>query len=368
MMGFAALCVSCKPKDPPSPPPEASTATASAAAPSTAAPPSATPSAPSASSASAPRGDLPRCKALDKGRAAALGTRTTAPVGFEARDGGVYWLGFSQPMAKVELVRFGRDGAKPTELGSYKGPGEPKSFVLAGSSALFSIQRAVIQIPLAGGEPVKLATDFPSVIAANATHAFGVRCDKKTETDTLVRVSLAGGDVETAASWPRTKGRDVCDYKGLAVDASHAFVGDWGDRRVLSVALADGSTRQLTTDAYPSRFGIEQESLVFNGQNGIYRVAKTGGEPKQLTRLGGAPFSTWAWDSRAIYVLETLPYSKEHSLVKVPREGGKEQQLEGLSVPWVLEGPGLRHIAVDDACVYFAVVREAYSELMARPK
>ncbi|MFO0572251.1 MAG: hypothetical protein U0263_41900 [Polyangiaceae bacterium] len=285
-----------------------------------------------------------------------------------ARDGWVYRLGFSQPMAKAELVRFGRDGAKPTELGSYKGLGEPKSFVLGATSVLFSMQRLLVQIPLGGGDPVKLAKDFSSVVAANATHAFGVRCDKKAGSDQLVRVSLAGGDVETAASWPRVKGHDSCDYKGLAIDSSHAFVADWGNRRVFSVALADGSTRELAQDPYPSRLAVEPESVVFNGQGGIYRASKAGGAAKQLTGLGGAPFSTWAWDPSALYVLQTEAYSMRDFVAKVPSDGGKEQELEGFPVSDVVEGSGATQIAVDDQCVYFAFRRKGYSELFARPK
>ncbi|MFO0572250.1 MAG: hypothetical protein U0263_41895 [Polyangiaceae bacterium] len=77
---FVALGTGCKNKDQPSTPAATSTA-ATSTAPSSV--PSAAASAPSAAasvaSAPAASGDLPRCKALEKGRRVALGTRTTEP-------------------------------------------------------------------------------------------------------------------------------------------------------------------------------------------------------------------------------------------------------------------------------------------------
>jgi hypothetical protein len=375
---LAAGAEGCKPRtDAPAPGPGASGTATAATDPSRATASRATPA------QGTPRAGVPAeraaksdssvsagtCKALDQGKRVALGSRTTDPVALRARDGFVYWLGFQRAMAKVELVRFGRDGGKPTELGSYTGLGEPRGFALGKSAALFTMKQTLIAIPLAGGEASKLASDFSLLVAASDTHAYGVRCDKKAGSDQLVRVKLDGGEVEVAASWPRAKGSTVCDYKGLALDEQSAFVADWGNRRLLSVSLADGSSRDLVKgQAWLSQLALEKDSVVFNSGGGMFRVPKAGGTPKRLSDLGSAPFSSFAWDPSAIYVLQTEAYSMRDFIAKLPSEGGKAQDLEGLAVPDVVEGSGASNLTVDDECLYFTQRRKGYVEVMARPK
>lgn len=331
---------SCKPKEQQSIPGAPGTATAtpapslgtSASAPSAKAAVSSTTPSPTTSGAATAPADAPRCKALEKGKLVAIGSRTTDPISLEAREGFVYWLGFQAADAKAELVRFGRDGSEPVELGSYRGLGRPGSLVLTKGLALFRMRQTLISIPLAGGEASKLASDFSFVVGANETHAYGVRCDEKGGSDQLVRVKISEGEVEAVASWPHAKGTSGCDYRAVVLDEQNAYVADWVSRRLTAVSLADGSTRQLVErQPWLSKVVLEHDAVVYNSGNGIFRVPKAGGTPRQLTELGGTPSNTFVWDPGAIYVLQTPAHSTRDFISKIPSEGGKGQDIEGFA-------------------------------------
>jgi hypothetical protein len=366
VLACLGACASCKSKEP-RPSPAVPSASVTPPVPSATLAPSA---AGPAESAPKPVRDLPRCKALDKSRLVSLGSRATDAVGLEAREGSLYFLTFARERVKTAVVRFPRDGAKPIQLGGYQGPGLPRCFVLAESAALVCVGRALVSIPLAGGEASKLAAGFSDIAAPSSTHAYGVRCDKKGGIDQLVRVKLTGGEVEVAASWPRNKGNS-CDYKAIALDDTHAYVAQWeGGQRLVALSLADGAMRELATDkGFAGRLAVEPDAIVANVPGGIFRVPKIGGAPRHLTKLGAAPFSEFAWDPAALYVLETEAYSMDHFIAKVPIEGGKEQRIETLAVQDSLTGSEAMAITVDDQCLYFARKREDERfEILARPK
>lgn len=360
-MRLALFCVffivgaGCKPK--PEPTPVASTS------------PSATP-APSASVATPVVSSAPmpppseRCKVLDKGKMVAIGSRGGRASGITAHGGKVYL--FAYEGAKATLVAMPRDGAKATAVGSVILNNPPTDLAVDDRAAYFVAGKKLLSFVLAGdGKPTELAKDLAPALAVRGGDVYAVRCGKP---DALVKIPRAGGEAKVIADIVQKPGTK-CEYKSMAVDDKTAFIGDWSSRRIFAVDLASGTLSTFVEkQAFLGSIALENDQVEFQASTGILSVARTGGGVKSLTPYGATPFESMVWDERDFYILHTEAYAVRDTLVRIPRAGGKLEELEFWKVSDVTSGGGRAGIAIDEQCVYVAQNGNDFLEVLARKK
>jgi hypothetical protein len=346
----------CKQKPEPAPAPVVSTTPSALVVPT-----------PSASVVTAPPPAPPpseRCKALEKGKLVAIGSRGGRASGITARAGKVYVFAFEG--AKATLVAMPRDGAKAQSVGSVILNNPPTDLVVDERAAYFVAGKKLQSLLLTGdGKSMELARDLAPALAVRGEAVYAVRCGKP---DALVTIPRAGGEAKVIAEIPQKPGTK-CEYKSMAVDDKTVVVGDWSSRRIFAVDLASGTLSTLVEkQAFLGSIALESDRVEFQASTGILSVPRTGGTAKSITTYGATPFESVVWDERDFYVLHTEAYAVRDTLVRIPRAGGKLEELEFWKVSDVTSGGGRAGVAIDEQCVYVAQNGNDFLEVLARKK
>jgi hypothetical protein len=231
-------------------------------------------------------------------------------------------------------------------------------------------------MPRAGGESVLVAKGFSYSVAVAGGYAYGVTCDAKKSFDTLVRVTVSGGNVEPFAEIEHTKppeqdpGTFACNYSSLVADDKAVYLTHWNGRRVLRVDLESRATTTLAIRAsYPSDLYLEDVNLVFRASGGVYRGSKTEANAVLITDLGSAPFTMVVYDPKALFTHQSDPYATEECTYEVSWSTGKSHKRDCFKAERPDEFPpdvGVRGIAVDDECIYTMRKHQKYTALYAR--
>lgn len=312
----------------------------------------------------APPPPAERCKALDKGKLVAIGSRGGIASGITARNGKVYVLSYEG--AKASLVAMPRDGGKATVVGSAMLAQSPLELHVDDRAAYFLSGKKLYSIALGGdGKAVEREKDLAPALAVHGESVYAMRCGKP---DALLKLPREGGEAKALAEFPRKPGTK-CDYQSIAVDDKTAFVGDWSSRRIFSVDLASGALGTVVEkQAFLGDIAVGKEQLEFQASTGILRVPRAGGAPTSITNYGSTPFESIVWDERDFYILHTEAYAVRDTLVRIPRAGGKLEELEFWKVSDVTTGGGRAGIALDEQCVYVAQNGNGFLEVLARKK
>lgn len=148
-----------------------------------------------------------------------------------------------------------------------------------------SIDRAIMRVPIDGCEEAEVMVEGPAVRAFLAANADGVYWrtfdEESSEWSGLERLPLDGGDVETVATLPPTATFSLLDDERVYFLTGISPV----DALLQAVDLDTGEAQALT--AIPESFGggdFTQDAVALQwGNNGLRRIAKSGGEPVTIT-------------------------------------------------------------------------------------
>ncbi|MBI3201823.1 MAG: hypothetical protein HYZ29_09800 [Myxococcales bacterium] len=330
--------------------------------------------APSASVAPAPVPAPPpaatvACKGVTKQKLTALTAQAGEFGGLAVRGDHVYLLAFDQPAARATLKRVGRDGEGAKVIGHSKSPGRISGLVVDADAAYFVHGKALVKLPIAGGEASTLRENVIRPIALAEGSLWYVECNSGEKKDQLMSLPRTGGEPAAQASWPRTTPGKACQYGDVVVTTDDFFVDDWTSRKVLAISRKDRSVRELAGKMpFPGRIAVEASDVVFQASGGLYRVPKAGGEAKKISELGSTPFHFFAWDESQFFVFNGEAYGMRHILSQLPKSGGRGKEIEWFQVQDVVVGSGVSDIAVDDSCIYLAKGGSAYVEVLAKPK
>ncbi len=354
--------IACKQGGQPSPAPSASQV---APAPAPTPPPSAS----VAPAPAPPPSATVACKGVTKQKLTALTAQAGEFGGLAVRGDSVYLLAFDQPAARATLKRVGRDGEGAKVVGHSKSPGRIAGLVVDDEAAYFVHGKALVKLPLAGGEASTLRQDVIRPIALAEGALWYMACNPSEKKDLLMSLPRAGGEPTEQVSVPRTTPGKACQYGDVVVTADDFFVDDWTSRKVLAISRKDRSVRELASKMpFPGRIAVETSDVVFQASGGLYRVPKAGGEAKKISELGSTPFHFFAWDASQFFVFNGEAYGMRHILLQLPKSGGRGKEIEWFQVQDVVMGSGVSDIAVDDSCIYLAKGGSAYVEVLAKPK
>jgi hypothetical protein len=144
--------------------------------------------------------------------------------------------------------------------------------------------RAVMRVPTDGCEEpevVHQAPGFRAFIAANSDAVYWRTLDENEHWTQLERLPHAGGDVESVATLPPDASFSLLDEERL-----YFLTGGSAATAILNATDLDtGETRRLTTNPEPFGGGEFTQDAValWWGNNGLRRLAKSGGEPESIT-------------------------------------------------------------------------------------
>jgi hypothetical protein len=152
-------------------------------------------------------------------------------------------------------------------------------------SALVTLRGHLMRVPVAGGEPERIASlptgsvNTTQALALTSTRAIFIQAPADGESNaTIASVALGGGDVTVLAT-----------ASGLAnaviVSERSAYFSDAGG--VKGVALEGGSIRTLAPKVGALSLAILDETLYFSSEHGIYSVSTHGGDPVALAEASG---------------------------------------------------------------------------------
>jgi hypothetical protein len=322
----------------------------------------------SAAPSKPPRPAEPDCKALAKKKLVAIGSFAGKASEIAVREGNVFVLLYAEMQARIEVVMMPRDGGKPTVFGRLTMQVQPGGLVVAEDAAFYSVNTGLMREPFDGTKPTEIARGLSKGIAVRGDEIFAVRCPEAGKEE-LVRLPTKGGAPTVVASFAGAK-FGPCNVSSIALDADSAFVSDWAARRVLRVGLRDGKTQELSSNkAFPKRLALGPTSVVFQTSNGLVSVPKTGGAETKLASIGTSPFHLLAWDRGDFYIMNEDAYSMRAVVERMPRSGGKRQEIEWFQVKTVPEGSGVTDMAADEQCLYLSRWDQGrgFSEVLARP-
>lgn len=276
----------------------------------------------------------------------------------------VFVLSYHQPLARVTLTRFRRDGASSEVKGRHTSLGEPKSPLLTAEAVYMLRNKSVIRMPRAAGEPVELAKGFVGSIAVHGDYVYGFECDVKSPRDHLIRIPKNGGEIERIAAVERVKANEqdgsstVCDYQSTIADATAVYAANWNRRQIIRISIADGSITPLSTKkAFPSNLVFDGPDILFQAAGGLHRVSKDAPNVTRISELGSAPFTFVAHAGPITYIHQSEPYMPEEWTYELVRATGKPKKIELYRALDPTDTPpdtGIRALAVDEECLYTA--------------
>lgn len=176
---------------------------------------------------------------------------------------------------------------------------------------------AVLRVPKGGGKVTVLAhappETRPTSLALDGDHVYFTVDGRRSSQGVVQRVAKAGGEVETLAS--------QLDQPGsIAVDATDVFFivarRDNQPSELVRLPKAGGAQVVLAKALGPG-LALDATHVFFVGKEGVYRVAKVGGEARRLAELprgSGEDLALdetalWACGSSGLYKLSWTPFS-----------------------------------------------------------
>lgn len=312
------------------------------------------------------------CKARGKRGFVPLGTLRESPVKMVARDAMIWALTYNQPMARASLMRVPRDGSPAVPVVRHTGLGDPVGLVIGKRAAYFTRNRLLVRMPLDGSDASVINKDTSRALAWHAEDLYGITCEPKNGPQRLVR--YAGGEGEAIAIAEINQSpKDACDYRGMAMGGSTAFISDWGNQRVLAVSLDDKSVKVLATKKpFASALIVDSDHLILQAAHALFRIPQSGGDSTAITKddIGGAPFFLIDSDASDIWLYDTSGYTDAQHLYRLPRAGGAAVKVETFPATSDVRPVeiGIYNLAVDDECVYLTREFSGGVTLLGRSK
>ena len=235
------------------------------------------------------------------------------------------------------------------------GLGEPVGLVIGKRAAYFTRNRLLVRMPLDGSVATVLNKEASRSLAWHAEDLYGITCEPKSGPQRLVRYVGEGEAISVAEI--NQSAKDACDYRGMEIGGSTAYIADWGNQRVLAVSLDDKSAKILATKKpFASALIVGTDHLILQAAHALFRIPLSGGDSTAITKddVGGAPFFLIDTDTSDIWLYDMNGYTDAQYLYRLPRTGGvavKVETFPATSDVRPLE-IGIYNLAVDDECVY----------------
>lgn len=212
--------------------------------------------------------------------------------------------------------------------------------------------QAVLQVQKTGGTATVLAqVPGPIFLASDASHIYFTTFSKQAESGTLGRIPKAGGPAEVIL-------RGHPGMEQLVVDDRSIYFRS--NRGLWKVAKAGGEPEQLVARAENhnlDRLVADDTHLYFlyesknPGRYEVARLPKTGGIPETIGPIGDGS-GRLALSSTHIYYFREASIN-ENLLVKVPKAGGPPETVDG-------SGYNTGYLQVAGGDVYFTDISKVY--------
>ena len=322
--------------------------TASAATASASATSSTSAAAPASASTPAARPQTVHCSPKGPKKVHGLGSRRTGYAGMLAAPDQVIVLTWRDRAAKAEVVAVPKDGSALGVLAEVVGAGPPTGLSTDGQAYYFAKGGKLHRVAAGGGALETVAEEFPKGFGLADGYAYGLRCDTKTRRDEVVRVSTAGGAVETTTSFDHIGKAGGCGYGTPVVAGGRIYVPEEASRRLLSLDEKTGAPTDLASARAFMRIQLLRDDKLFvAGHDGLFSVPARGGEVTMLEGALQAPFAVFGATPTHIVGVDRAAYASTYKLFRLPLAAGSSELLESLLDD--VEG-----VAADDECVYLA--------------
>jgi hypothetical protein len=200
----------------------------------------------------------------------------------------VWWpcdLDDCPPDQDDEVRAVPKAGGTPTTLAFE--PGSIPFEIAVGSGYVYWVRwsdRSVMRVPTDGCEEPEVfyqAPGFRAFIAANDDGVYWRTLDENDQWSLLERLPHAGGDVETVAILPPDSSFSLLDDERLYVLTGF----NSADAHLNAVDLDTGEIQRLTEnrESFGGGFFTQDADALWWGNNGLRRLAKSGGEPETIT-------------------------------------------------------------------------------------
>lgn len=321
--------------------------------------------APAVSSVAPQASNTPRGCQASGTKPARIGIVLGDVFGFGQDGTRLYYTSWQAYGERGDVGTIRKDGHHGHTLGSLSL--QPRSLAVGASNIYYTSGIHLFRVAKTGGTPNQLVDIFSSKsIALGSSDVYGVPGDYGPY-DRLAKVSKKGGSVVELATDKRPKlSQGPNGYSRVLIDGSTAFVTDSGHDRVLAFPLPKGKRKVIASHVkQPFALAAGGSNLYFDlGVKGeLMSVPKSGGRAKKLA--SGLPKNALiAADARTVYA---------------PFAGAAEDAPEKLSAVSTSDGkvtpiatvPALEPvsaIAVDNACVYWAVTVDATKSIVYAEK
>lgn len=294
-----------------------------------------------------------------------IGTVLGDVFGF-AQDGTqLYYTSWNEYGARGDVGVLRKDG-KPARTLASLGL-QPRGLVLDDTNLYYTEGIHLMSVAKAGGDAKTLVDVFSSQsIALFGSDIYGVPGDYGPY-DRVAKVNKKGGAADEIATDKRPANRPSPNgYSRVLVDKAGVYVTDSGGDRVLVFPLPDGKVKTLAAHQKQAfDLAMDKDNLYFTLANErvLMTVPKAGGKAKKVAS-GLVKEACVAADDKG--VITNVAGQKDDApttIAKVSTDG---------SVDPIAVVPGLETvaaIAVDDACVYYAVTIDASkSEIYAHKR
>jgi hypothetical protein len=201
---------------------------------------------------------------------------------------------------------------------------------LAGGALWVTTTHAVEKLPVAAGEPQRLAGGLgrPRAIASDGTWVFVVDVDPRlegmTHASAVVRIPAAGGE-------PAVIGKSEGEIANVAIDDASVYWADRLDGSLVSVPKTGGAPHVLASDrGLPGFVAVSGDALTWVEQRSesLWTMPKAGGPPRRLAQ-DFAGFANVVVDARGPFWTNEAAVDGQFRVLTV----GKTDDVETVSPP-----------------------------------